>query len=93
MRSLTTLHLEPPDNTLAHTRALPEPFGLKIDIDCGLVLICHKRGPYVVRTQGQSERCRVGSLDRVSRGDPGRHQDTPRLNRTMQAAREIRAGY
>jgi hypothetical protein len=52
MRYLITLHLEPPDNTLAQARALLEPFGLKIDTDYGLVLISQKRGLYVVRIHG-----------------------------------------
>lgn len=62
MRYLITLHLEPPDNTLAHARALLEPFGLKIDIDYGLVRISDKRGLYVVRTDADPKDAESAAL-------------------------------
>jgi hypothetical protein len=52
MRYLITLRLAPHDATLAHARALVEPYGLKVDTDYGLVSISPKRGLYVVRVDG-----------------------------------------
>jgi hypothetical protein len=52
MRYLITLRLDPHNATLAHARALVEPFGLKVDTDYGLVSISPKRGLYVVRVDG-----------------------------------------
>ena len=55
MRYLITLRLDADDATLAHARALVEPYGLKVDTDYGLVSISPKRGLYVVRVEGDPE--------------------------------------